>query len=154
MRWGQLPLLGIVALALAGCGAAPASGITPVSFRASAGTPSQEILEAGNLSLEATCADNGGVPLLSVGVRTRVEGAVISVVFNQRHAPPAGYHFFMADFDPDFGAWDFLGEGNERASGNLRYAAPSGGYVTVSFVADQGSGQGDCVFSGAAVWVD
>jgi hypothetical protein len=144
-------LLAIVAL-LAGCGEDDDSATAPesVSYMADAGAESEEVMSVNGLTLEAMCVENAGQPMLRVTATTDTDNVLISSEFDGKNAPKGGYRFVLDDFDRDFGRWDFLGTNPDEVTGTLRYASPDG-YVTVDFVADQGSAQADCVFSGVAV---
>lgn len=130
--------------------------IEPVAFQADGGVAGEPILELGGLTLRAWCHDYGrGQVYLSVSAETAVDDhAVAAVSFGQKKgAEPASYSFVQSDFDRSYGRWDILGTNPDNTTGTLHYSRPDGGQILVSFLADEGTGQGECVFGGTATYV-
>ena len=128
--------------------------IEPVSFRADAGAKDQTILNLGGMSIVGSCVqavDFG--PYLSVAAETAVDDAAIAVSFTQRRGQDqSAYEFGLSDFDRSYGPWDFLGTNPGDTAGTLHFARPDGGQVSITFLANQDTAQGDCVFGGTAVY--
>ncbi|MGB6424106.1 MAG: hypothetical protein WBF18_02390 [Solirubrobacterales bacterium] len=82
-------LIPFVAVAMiVGCAEGDDRGrVEPVSYRANAGSPGEQVLSSGGLTLDVACTDNHGEPLLSVGASTAVDDALISSEFDQKRAP-------------------------------------------------------------------
>jgi hypothetical protein len=132
-------------------------GLTkPITFNASAGESNDSILSLGGLTVSASCRDYGGrvdAPYLSVGARTAYDDSMIGVSFVQRKGPqPAAYSFVLSDFDRDYGTWDFLGTNPVNTVGTVVFSRPDGGQVTITYLADRGTAQGQCAFSGTATY--
>ncbi len=142
-----LAVVGLVVLA--GCGGEEDSRVELIEFRAPAGTQPTEILQAGELTIEAGCVDAAG-PVLSVAASTMAADATIASVYRQKRSAASEHKFVLDEFGRDYGPWDFLGGGNERVTGTLEYSSP-GEHVSVSFFADQDHGDVDCLLSGTAV---
>lgn len=144
----------VLAATLAACGGGDESTEPQlISFSQQIGGDSARIYSAGGLTIEAECSDSPGVPSVSLSASTATDDAWIASEFDAKGAPPAGYRFIMDDFDTDFGPWDFLGSGIEKATGTLTYVSETDGQVTIDFVADRGTSQADCLFSGSATHV-
>lgn len=126
----------------------PSVNAQKVSFQASVGTHDETVLELDGLRLRASCKKNDGQPYLSVAALTDVDDAIISSRFEQQDH--GGFVFVLSDFDRSYGPWDFLGPNAAKTTGTLNYSRPDGGQVTLDFVADEGTTQGDCVFGGIA----
>jgi len=125
----------------------------PVSFQADAGVEARPILRIGGLTLRAWCTDHGPRTgsYLSVAAETAIDDAIIGSSFIQKIGPDhSAYTFVQPDFDRGYGPWDFLGSNPDKTAGTLNYSRPDGGQVTVVFLADQGTSQGDCFFGGTA----
>jgi hypothetical protein len=152
-RW-ILASLGIAAAmaALAGCGGG-STMTTRVTFQANAGTPATPILQLDGLTVLGSCrrAGHNPTPFLTVSARTAVDDAVIGSHFGQQAQASPDYTFVIEDFDRSFGRWDVLGTNPDKTAGTLNYSRPDGGQVSVTFVADEGAPQGDCVFGGTAI---
>lgn len=85
--------------------------------------------------------------------RTDLDDAMIGVAFTQRKGgEQSAYSFGLSDFDRDYGRWDFLGTNPVNTVGTLVYSGPSGGQVTLTFLADRNTAQGECAFSGIATY--
>lgn len=128
--------------------------IEPVAFRSDGGVAGEPVLELGGLTLRAWCHDYGrGQVYLTVSAETAVDDAVAAVSFDQKKgAEPASYTFVQSDFDRSYGPWDILGTNPHNTTGTLNYSRPDGGQVLVSFLADEATGQGECVFGGMATY--
>ncbi|MDX6581387.1 MAG: hypothetical protein QOI10_571 [Solirubrobacterales bacterium] len=128
--------------------------IEPVAFQSDGGVAGEPVLELGGLTLRARCHDYGrGQVYLGVSAETAVDDAVAAVSFDQRKgADPASYAFVQSDFDRSYGEWDILGTNPDNTTGTLNYSRPDGGQVVVSFLADEATGQGECVFGGTATY--
>lgn len=151
-----------VAVAASGCGAAGTTAsphasqpsIQGVRFQARAGTDRTRILSLGGLTLLGTCRRHppNPTPFLSVAAKTSVDNAVISSHFGQQRRGSPNYTFVLDDFDRSYGQWDVLGTNPDKTAGTLNYSRPDGGQVSATFVADEGTSQGACVFAGTAVY--
>jgi hypothetical protein len=109
-------------------------------------------LSLGGLTLVGSCrhVDGNPKPLLSVSARTSVDNAILASHFGQQgHGSPT-YTFVLDDFDRSDGRRDVLGSDPAATAGTLNYSRPDGGQVSVTFVADEGSSQGACVFAATA----
>jgi hypothetical protein len=127
--------------------------IEPVAFQSDGGVAAEPVLELGGLTLRAGCHDYGrGQVYLSVSAETAVDDAVGAVSFDQKGADPASYTFVQSDFDRSYGRWDILGTNPDNTTGTLNYSRPDGGQVVVSFLADEGTAQGESVFGGTATY--
>ena len=143
-----------VAVALSACGGDDdAAGHQLVRFSEQVGAETKQIYSAGGLTIQAQCFDNDGVQSMLVSASTATDDAWIASQFDAKGAPPGGYRFVIDDFDTDFGPWDFLGSGIEKATGGLTYVSETDGQVTIDFIADRGTRQADCLFSGTALHV-
>jgi hypothetical protein len=142
-------LIGAALSVISGCGD-DGSSVTSrgVSYRASADTAREEVLELEGLRVEASCKMRRGQPYLSVIAATNVNNAVISSRFEQQDH--GGFVFVLSDFDHSYGPWDFLGPNPRKTTGTLNYSRPDGGQVAIDFVADEHAPQGECVFGGIA----
>lgn len=123
-----------------------------VHFQAHARPGTERILSLHGLSLLASCRHVGSnpKPLLSVSARTSVDNAVLASHFGQQgHGSPT-YTFVLDDFDRADGRRDVLGTNPAATAGTLNYSRPDGGQVSVTFVADENTDQGACVFAGTA----
>lgn len=147
---GALCLVAIGLAALAGCGADDDSAAQLLDFGAPVGTELTEVLRAGELTIDAGCTGAASGPVLAVGASTTAEDATIASVYRQKGAGPGGYRFVNDEFGRDYGAWDFLGAGNEEVTGTLEYSSP-GTHVSVSYFADQDEVAGECFLSGTAI---
>lgn len=128
----------------------------PVVFYANAGEKDDAILSLGGLTVSGSCRDYGprtDGPYLSMTARTAVDDAMIGVSFVQRKGgEQSAYSFGLSDFDRDYGRWDFLGTNPDNTVGTLVYSHPDRGQVTLTYLADRATAQGDCAFSGTATY--
>lgn len=138
------------------------STIRALSFETPGPEARRTVLALGGLEVDAACQRYGppnqptrGFDGLSVTARSAVGGASIVSSFLQREGAkgPATYPYVFAvrDFGPDYGAYDFLGT-PYKVTGDLHYARPDGGNVTVSYAANQQRLTDGCSFSGTAVY--
>lgn len=122
-----------------------------VRFEANAGTRNQRILDLGGLVIRASCTDYGkGRTYLSVAAKTKINNAAKAVVLSQRRAGRGHTYAFSSAFDRADGWYDFTGTNPANTTGTLSYSRPDGGQVSVTFRADEGTPQADCVFLGTA----
>jgi hypothetical protein len=122
-----------------------------VNFEANAGTRNKRILDLGGLLIRASCTDYGkGRTYLSVAAKTKINNAAKAVVLSQRHAGRGHTYAFSSGFDRADGWYDFTGTNPANTTGTLSYSRPDGGQVTLTFRADEGTHQADCIFRGPA----
>jgi hypothetical protein len=155
-RAGTSLVLAMAAAVLAGgCGGddSTSAGTERVSFQGETGTKHEQIASVGGLTITGSCKNHEGKPFLSVAAETAVDNAVISSDFDQEGSP-GGYLFVKPDFDRDYGPWDFLGAvfAEAKSAGTLTFSRPDGAQVSVNFVAETETSQGDCVLGGVAVY--
>lgn len=136
---------------LVGCGSDEnPENVKPVAFQASADTRGERILDLGGLTLTGSCErDPGGQGRLVVTAATSLDNAVLGSRFSQGGTP---YTFVLSDFDRSYGQYDLLGNASGKIAGELNYSRPDGGQVSVSYLADEDTAQGDCTFDGVATY--
>ena len=76
-------LIPFVAVAMiVGCGEGDDRGrVEPVSYRATAGSPGEQVLSAAGLTLDVACTDNHGEPLTGTLQFAAPDGAHVTVEF-------------------------------------------------------------------------
>ena len=120
-----------------------------VDFRAGVGA-SAEILNLDGLVLRASCGTGGNLDLRA---DTSVPHSVIHVEWNR---DPGNAPFYRQDNNLNPGdSFSVLSQGNDDSSqGTLTYSSPTGGDVSVTFLAEEGdafAGATPCLFAGTAL---
>jgi hypothetical protein len=110
------------------------------------------MLDLGGLVVRASCINYGqGHIYLTVAAKTRIDNTSRAVVLSQHHAGQGTTYAFSAnDFDRKDGWYDFTGTNPANTTGTLSYSRPDGGQLGLTFRADEGRPQADCVFRGTA----
>ncbi len=119
-----------------------------VAFQANGAVREKAILSLGGLHLKASCQRG-----LTVTAETELEDSIVASSFGQEgRGGSTNFTFVNEGFGPDYGAYDVLGKAPSQTVGTMSFSRDDGGQVSLPFVADQRTPQGDCVFAGTATF--
>ena len=134
----------------------PSTKIEKVHFRSNGAPVGQKVLDLGGLMIHASCRKLGQrYPALQVTAQTKLDDSAAAVFFGEdanENKVAAEYAFNLSDFDRAF-EWDFLGSESDASAGTFSYVRPDGGQVTLTFLADEATGQVACLFAGNARFI-